>query len=630
MKNIHFPMGIAVLLCISFAGYAQTFTLVKDINPGGGTSSPASLTNIDGQLWFSADDGTNGREIWRTNGTEPGTALFIDINPGAAGSNPAGFTKVNDITFFIANDGVTGPELWKSDGTIAGTTLVKDINPGAAGSGIGGMVNINGTLFFTATNGIDGSELWKSDGTLAGTVMVKDIRTSPAGASSGPSAFAIANNILFFAAFDNSGNTGIWKTDGTEAGTTLVSYAFIGQMVSINNTILFSSPSGFPTSLWKTDGTAAGTVLVKSAAGMISGINNVNGTAFYTSVGSPANTIRVWKSDGTTAGTVEVKQIVPPPSFSIGPWSSVNGFYFFNAPVSSASGAELWKSDGTEAGTVLVKDIFPGTITSSIVNPAPVNNILYFSANDGVSGNEIWKTDGTEAGTVLVQNINTTGNANPAGFTRVGFKLYVTVIDDTHNRELWVADLSTPGPLPLTLLNVSAKLVGQNGVVSWKTTFEENTSHFEIERSANNRQYTKVGTVASANTGATHDYSFVDPQITALGVPVVFYRLKMKDLDSKSTYSKTFAIDISSDQPVVMLYPTPVHESATVMIAVKRKENITLSVVDMTGKVVQQKRVVVNDGSNMISIETGSLSAGVYTVMINGENTNTSTRLIKQ
>ena len=43
-------------------------------------------------------------------------------------------TAVGDTLFFTADDGVNGNELWKSDGTEAGTVLVKDINPGSGSS----------------------------------------------------------------------------------------------------------------------------------------------------------------------------------------------------------------------------------------------------------------------------------------------------------------------------------------------------------------------------------------------------------------------------------------------------------------------------------------------------------------
>ena len=54
--------------------------------------------------------------------------------PGSYGSNPQYLTNVGGTLFFTANDGINGTELWKSDGTAAGTVLVKDINPGSDGS----------------------------------------------------------------------------------------------------------------------------------------------------------------------------------------------------------------------------------------------------------------------------------------------------------------------------------------------------------------------------------------------------------------------------------------------------------------------------------------------------------------
>ena len=74
-------------------------------------------------------------------------------------------TNVNGTLYFTANDGVHGWELWKSDGTEAGTVMVKDIRPGSDEYGVYDLTAVNGTLFFEANDGVHGWELWKSDGT---------------------------------------------------------------------------------------------------------------------------------------------------------------------------------------------------------------------------------------------------------------------------------------------------------------------------------------------------------------------------------------------------------------------------------------------------------------------------------
>jgi uncharacterized protein (TIGR03118 family) len=191
------------------------------------------VTDVNGTLFFAADDGQTGPELWKTDGTAAGTVLVRDIASGPAGSSPLAMTGVNGELFLVANDGVHGFELWRSDGTAAGTVLVKDVNPGNAdaftwspGQQNPALTNVNGLVYFAATDGSRGTELWQSDGTAAGTVLVQDI--NPGSASSYPSYLTAMNNKLYFAATDPTHGTELWDPPPVEGGgyrqTNLVGY----------------------------------------------------------------------------------------------------------------------------------------------------------------------------------------------------------------------------------------------------------------------------------------------------------------------------------------------------------------------------------------------------------------------
>jgi len=146
-------------------------SLVKDIYTGAYNASPANLLAVNGTLYFSATDGTNGRELWKSDGTAAGTVIVKDIYTGTlsaiAAAPPSNyyFTNINDTVFFGATDGTSGQELWKTDGTSAGTVMVGDINPGAGDSKPLWFTKINNTIYFSAESTTSDAELWKYDGT---------------------------------------------------------------------------------------------------------------------------------------------------------------------------------------------------------------------------------------------------------------------------------------------------------------------------------------------------------------------------------------------------------------------------------------------------------------------------------
>ena len=324
---------------------------------------------FNGEMYFGANDGVNGKELWKSDGSAAGTVLVKDMSPGTEYTGTDYWWSVHAIignqSYFPVKATEHSSELWVTDGTEAGTNLVKDINTTVydngepVGSAPNEMINYNGMLYFTADDGIHGRELWKSDGTEAGTEMVVDLITNIEGyepRSSVPVSLVVYNNSLYF--FAN----------------------------------IEPNPGYFDLRLFKSDGTAAGT--------------------------QPIN---------TSEGTLEPKTVTGSVTLVV-----FNGFLYFSAwqiTNDINTGYELWKSDGTDAGTVLVKDITPGGINSNIHSLTVVDNTLYFVAYDNLTtGIELWKSDGTEAGTMIVKDIASgTDSSWPTELTAYNGRLYFTV-----------------------------------------------------------------------------------------------------------------------------------------------------------------------------------------------------------
>jgi trimeric autotransporter adhesin len=490
--------------------------MVIDINTtvSGANSFPSNLTELDGIAYFGADDGANGSELWRSDGTTDGTWLVQDIYPASA-SNPGPFAKVGGVLVFPASD-PRGRHVWRSDGTAAGTALlkefvtspfslvsvggvaffaadaggtgaelwktagtqiVKDVNPGVASSFPGSFTAALGKLFFQASDGPSGNELWSSDGTEGGTARIRDI--NPGAAASNPSAITVVGGTMFLSAASSHGRE-LWITDDTEAGTVEVRDINTGAGSGASSTlfpfgksVLFVGDDGVNGSeLWRSDGTARGTQMVKdilpgAASASIGPMTLLGNAVFFRACSGPSslNDCELWKTDGTGSGTVRVKDINPGVANSLPDGlTAVGGTLFFSAVVTEGTTLQrrLWKSDGTEAGTMQVSDT-----VSSPSNLVQLDGVLYFVAASPV-GTELWRSDGTAEGTFVVKDIRPGPlSSSPQNlFAGVGL-LFFNASDGISGRELWRSDGTPEGTL---LVQDSTPGPGGSGSIRSNTT----------------------------------------------------------------------------------------------------------------------------------------------------------------
>ncbi|MEA2694872.1 MAG: hypothetical protein QOJ16_4259 [Acidobacteriota bacterium] len=210
-RLVPLKVGSALLLVLPQALYRTDGTAA-----GTTLLSPTDLSGLTdpvvfrGATYFFATQ-AEGRALWRSDGTAAGTTKVLAF-PGETTDlfhlQPAGLTVAAVRLFFAADDGVHGRELWASDGTAAGTVLVSDIEPGPDSSRPTGLTAAGGRLFFSTYDGRHGRELWESDGTGGGTRLVQDI--APASFSSVPQNLTVAGDRLYFSADDGLHGRELW------------------------------------------------------------------------------------------------------------------------------------------------------------------------------------------------------------------------------------------------------------------------------------------------------------------------------------------------------------------------------------------------------------------------------------
>ena len=335
-------------------------SFVKDIRPGPAGSHPKQLTLVGKLLFFTADDGKNGRELWVSNGTILGTRLVKDLAAGSA--NPFGLTAFGGRCYFAAT-GPRGTELYVSNGTSAGTQLLKDIRLGTKSSTPGGFTEYRGKLYFAATTDRHGRELWCTNGTSAGTVLVADIA---AGTSSSAPSQLTAGSRLAFTAFQKATKRQLYVRGTAGAPirlSNLVQGHSISQLTAASGGFWFrANTKKHGQELWRTSGAGVSLVHDLWAGAKSSFPSNLfpfgTGVLFRANDGSTG--FEYWRTDGATATLIKnirAGQCDSRPSRLV-PIRSVSGRtrYLFAAK-GDKNGVEFWDTNGFSAS--LVEDIDP-------------------------------------------------------------------------------------------------------------------------------------------------------------------------------------------------------------------------------------------------------------------------------
>lgn len=425
---------------------------------------PSNFIAFNDLLIFSAGTLNAGTELWVRD--KHSTRLLKDIFPGSHSGIQNNFRDqaviLNDRLYFTANDGENGFQLWSTDGTTAGTTRITSIEDLYTEK----LTLVGNQLFFITREG-NFLRIWNSDGTDEGTGVVKDsIRLW------GNPNFQGSANGLFYFTFQPPETLiyQLWRSDGTADGTFSLTEPFDGlgrhtnktdapqQYVEYQDELYFIVrnddilPDDTPAVLMKTDGTPGNTVPV---AGVYSGpVLDYNFTDMivandkiyfaYYAVSPYKRDWQIWESDGTENGTRAIH--INPHSVFFPPSNLVaDGQQLLFTTSHNNGNPVLAKLDLSTYVTETVKDLgsAPAVLGSlsdkDLTMIQPIQNNLYylsFQASSYITYNS-WISDLSEANTYQISNIRTTREVTP-----VHGKVYFANATDTIGTELWQLDES--------------------------------------------------------------------------------------------------------------------------------------------------------------------------------------------
>ncbi|MCC6411121.1 MAG: T9SS type A sorting domain-containing protein [Saprospiraceae bacterium] len=413
MKSYLLP----AMLCLATIPLLAQATLVKDINPGIGnglSDFKEALIPFQGKLFFRADDGVNGEELWVSDGTTSGTMMLKDINAGSGSSAPDFFTVLNNKLFFMADDGAAGNELWVTDGTPDGTQLHFEFGLGIFGLDVSFMGVVNNHLIIKSVTGMGPvGKMWSGDANGENFVSLANVYNGIQ-----PEVAASVTRLFFTDEEDN-----LRVSDGTVAGTSVV----------------FEPLDFFNTYNPMT----------------------IIGDKLYFGYGQSIYGTEPWVSDGTPAGTFELNEFLP------GGYDGGTPMFFtgYQDHVYFRANSQMWRTDGTVAGTFLFQNIDAfGGVNDFDKEGLVYNGKLYFLGNDGTNGSELWSTDGTSNGTTLFKSINDNFlNANPSLLTLgTDGNFYFVAYNNTSDYALWRSNGTANGTV-----KVADPYPGDNAEYIW-------------------------------------------------------------------------------------------------------------------------------------------------------------------
>ena len=195
-------------------------------------------------------------------------------------------------------------------------------------------------------------------------------------------------------------------------------------------------------------------------------------------------------------------------------------------------------------------------------------------------------------------------------------------------KEFRIANATT---LPVNLLNFQATLKDKNASLSWTTANHYNFSHFVIEKSTDARTFTETAVLftEASTSNAEYSYKYKD-NLQNSTAKIVYYRLKMVDIDGTIAYSETRMVRLASEETKVLIstFPNPVANEVRIQIPAEwQLKAVTYEVFNSNGLLMQ--RFQTKSAAQVQQLLVHQLNSGTYILKVSSATASTTSKFIK-
>lgn len=195
------------------------------------------------------------------------------------------------------------------------------------------------------------------------------------------------------------------------------------------------------------------------------------------------------------------------------------------------------------------------------------------------------------------------------------------------------ATIALGAPTPVKMTSFTVKKENNTGVLRWTTSSETQSSHFEIERSFDAVKFDKMGQVTSnGTTTLTQNYIYQDA-LNNIVSKIVYYRLRVVDIDGKSTYTQIIPLRLDGSLIVkgVKAYPNPFTNNIKLQVQTTKEETSTVRLISMNGQEAVKRVITLQPGDNIVIIkDLETVTPGIYILEMRKGDEVFTQKILKQ